>query len=109
MNAQKTIYPISWGSIDRKERPVDPHLKAFGSWRSGVLVLKRPETDSPSRDNLMKRMRKVDPKQAENIANGPGNNQHGQQGDFLQVLQEQGYAMDNLFSFFEWKWCVGSY
>jgi hypothetical protein len=52
------------GSLDRKERPVDPISKPSGpgEQESGP---KRPETDSPSRDNLMKRMRKVDPKQAE--------------------------------------------
>ena len=52
------------GSLDRKERPVDPISKPLGpgDQESGP---KRPETDSPSRDNLMKRMRKVDPKQAE--------------------------------------------
>ena len=52
------------GSLDRKERPVDPISKPSGpgDQESGP---KRPETDSPSGDNLMKRMRKVDPKQAE--------------------------------------------
>ena len=50
--------------LDRKERPVDPLSKPSGpgDQESGP---KRPETGSPSRDNLMKRMRKVDPKQAE--------------------------------------------
>jgi hypothetical protein len=50
--------------LDRKERPVDPVSKPSGpgDQESGP---KRPETGSPSRDNLMKRMRKVDPKQAE--------------------------------------------
>lgn len=56
-------YAQAIGSLDRKERPVDPISKPSGpSEESGP---KRPETDSPSRDNLMKRMRKVDPKQAE--------------------------------------------
>jgi len=52
------------GGLDRKERPVDPISKPAGpgDQDSGP---KRPETDSPSRDNLLKRMRKVDPKQAE--------------------------------------------
>ena len=52
------------GGLDRKERPVDPISKPLGpgDQDSGP---KRPKTDSPSRDNLMKRMRKVDPKQAE--------------------------------------------
>jgi hypothetical protein len=50
--------------LERKERPVDPFSKPSGpgDQESGP---KRPETDSPSRENLMKRMRKVDPKQAE--------------------------------------------
>ncbi|MEX2490293.1 MAG: ubiquitin-like protein UBact [Nitrospirales bacterium] len=52
------------GSLDRKERPVDPISKPSGPGDQ-ELGPKRPETDSPSRDNLMKRMRKVDPKQAE--------------------------------------------
>jgi hypothetical protein len=57
-------YAQAIGSLDRKERPVDPLTKPSGPGdkESGP---KRPETDSPSRDNLMKRMRKVDPKQAE--------------------------------------------
>jgi hypothetical protein len=52
------------GSLDRKERPVDPISKPSGpgDQESGP---KRPETGSPSGDNLMKRMKKVDPKQAE--------------------------------------------
>ncbi len=51
------------GSLDRKERPVDPISKPSGPGEDSGP--KRPETDSPSRDNLMKRMKKVDPKQAE--------------------------------------------
>ncbi len=52
------------GSLDRKERPVDHISKPSGpgDQESGP---KRPETGSPSGDNLMKRMKKVDPKQAE--------------------------------------------
>ncbi len=52
------------GGLDRKQRPIDPISKPSGpgEQESGP---KRPETGSPSRDNLMKRMRKVDPKQAE--------------------------------------------
>ena len=53
----------SVGSLDQKERPVDPISKPSGPGEESGP--KRPETDSPSRDNLMKRMRKVDPKQAE--------------------------------------------
>lgn len=50
--------------LERKERPVEPLSRPSGpgDQESGP---KRPEADSPSRDNLMKRMRKVDPKQAE--------------------------------------------
>jgi hypothetical protein len=50
--------------LDRKERSVDPISKPSGPGDKDPGP-KRPETDSPSRDNLMKRMRKVDPKQAE--------------------------------------------
>ena len=52
------------GELDRKERPVDPVSKPLGPGDQGSGP-QRPETDSPSRENLMKRMRKVDPKQAE--------------------------------------------
>ncbi|MEO6202413.1 MAG: ubiquitin-like protein UBact [Nitrospirales bacterium] len=57
-------YIPTGGGLERKERPVDPLSKPSGpgDQESGP---KRPETDSPSPDNLMKRMRKVDPKQAE--------------------------------------------
>ena len=57
-------YTQAVGSFDRKERPIDPLSKPSvpGEKESGP---RRPETGSPSRDNLMKRMRKVDPKQAE--------------------------------------------
>ena len=49
---------------ERREGPVDPMPK------SPVRPKKaagpgRPETGSPEKDNLLKRMRKVDPKQAE--------------------------------------------
>ena len=49
---------------ERREGPVDPMpksprpLEEEGGQR-------RPETGSPEKDSLMKRMRKVDPKQAE--------------------------------------------
>ncbi|MCA9452594.1 MAG: ubiquitin-like protein UBact [Nitrospiraceae bacterium] len=57
-------YAKAGGGLERKERPIDPLSKPSGpgDQESGP---KRPEPDSPSRDNLMKRMRKVDPKQAE--------------------------------------------
>lgn len=51
-------------SLERKERPVDPLSRPYGPGEQDRGP-QRPETDSPSRDNLMKRMRKVDPKQAE--------------------------------------------
>ena len=55
-------YAKAGGGLERKERPIDPLSKPSGpgDQESGP---KRPEPDSPSRDNLMKRMRKVDPKQ----------------------------------------------
>ena len=52
------------GSLDRKERPVDPISKPSGPGEQ-ERGPKRPESGSPSKENLMKRMRKVDPKQAE--------------------------------------------
>ena len=51
-------------NCERRERPADPLGKPPGH-REPESGPKRPETDSPSRDNLLKRMRKVDPKQAE--------------------------------------------
>lgn len=60
----KFEYVQTGGGLERKERPVDPLSKPSGPGDSESGP-KRPETDSPSRDNLMKRMRKVDPKQAE--------------------------------------------
>lgn len=50
--------------LERKERQADPLSKPLGPGEQDRGPT-RPETDSPSRDNLMKRMRKVDPKQAE--------------------------------------------
>lgn len=48
---------------ERREGPADPMPKAPGPLdQSGP---RRPETGSPDKDNLLKRMRKVDPKQAE--------------------------------------------
>ncbi len=49
-------------SLERREQPVSP--KPLGPSEDGGGP-RRPETDSPEKDNLMKRMRKVDPKQAE--------------------------------------------
>ncbi len=60
----KYEYVTAGGDLERKGRPIDPLTQPSGpgGQESGP---KRPKTDSPSRDNLMKRMRKVDPKQAE--------------------------------------------
>lgn len=52
------------GGLERKERPVDPISKPAGPGDRDQGP-RRPDSDGPSRDNLMKRMRKVDPKQAE--------------------------------------------
>lgn len=52
--------------ITRKERPfhpINPLPKPSPPEEGGGP--RRPETGSPDRDNLLKRMRKVDPKQAE--------------------------------------------
>ena len=50
--------------LDRKERPFDPMPRPTSPSEEGGGP-KRPETGSPEKDNLLKRMRKVDPKQAE--------------------------------------------
>lgn len=47
---------------ERREGPVDPMPKSPRPEEGGP---RRPETGSPDKDSLMKRMRKVDPKQAE--------------------------------------------
>ncbi|MGH7255122.1 MAG: ubiquitin-like protein UBact [Nitrospirales bacterium] len=51
-------------SLERRERPLDPGPRPVqpSDEDSGP---RRPEPGSPDRDNLLKRMRKVDPKQAE--------------------------------------------
>ena len=55
-------YPFS--NVERRERPLDPSPKPPGPKEDNAGP-RQPEPGSPSRDNLMKRMRKVDPKQAE--------------------------------------------
>jgi len=50
------------GGMERKERPVNPLEKPMH--KSGEKGPDRPKTDS-SKENLLKRMRKVDPKQSE--------------------------------------------
>lgn len=49
---------------ERREGPVNPMPKSPRPLEEGSGP-RRPETESPEKDNLMKRMRKVDPKQAE--------------------------------------------
>ena len=48
---------------ERREGPGNPMPKAPSPSDEGGP--KRPEPGSPDKDNLLKRMRKVDPKQAE--------------------------------------------
>jgi hypothetical protein len=48
---------------ERRESPGDPMPKPGPTERDGGP--RRPETGSPEKDNLLKRMKKVDPKQAE--------------------------------------------
>ena len=55
-----TPYP----TLERRERPFDPIAKP-PSPSDDQGGPKRPEPGSPEKDNLLKRMRKVDPKQAE--------------------------------------------
>ncbi len=49
---------------ERREGPVNPMPKSPSPSDEGGGP-RRPETGSPDKDSLMKRMRKVDPKQAE--------------------------------------------
>lgn len=51
------------GGMERKERPVNPLEKPMNE-PEGERGPGRPKTDS-SKENLLKRMRKVDPKQSE--------------------------------------------
>ncbi|MDT7041110.1 ubiquitin-like protein UBact [Candidatus Nitronereus thalassa] len=52
-------------TLERRERPLDPIPKPPGPKKDDDAGPRQPEPGSPSRDNLIKRMRKVDPKQAE--------------------------------------------
>ena len=55
---------LRFTTVERRERPFDPMPKPTSpSEKEGGP--KRPESESPEKDNLLKRMRKVDPKQAE--------------------------------------------
>jgi hypothetical protein len=49
---------------ERRERPGDPMPKSPSPLEDGGGP-RRPETGSPEKDSLLKRMRRVDPKQAE--------------------------------------------
>jgi hypothetical protein len=49
---------------ERREGPVDPMPKSPSPLEKDGGP-RRPDTGSPEKDSLMKRMRKVDPKQAE--------------------------------------------
>ena len=51
-------------NLERRERPIDPMPKPVSPGEDGGGP-RRPESGSPDKDNLLKRMRKVDPKQAE--------------------------------------------
>ena len=51
-------------NLERRERPIDPMPKPVSPGEDGGGP-RRPDVGSPDKDNLMKRMRKVDPKQAE--------------------------------------------
>ena len=51
-------------NLERRERPIDPMPKPVSPGEGGGGP-RRPDVGSPDKDNLMKRMRKVDPKQAE--------------------------------------------
>ena len=48
--------------LERRERPLEPMPPRPAEPGDGPH---RPDTGSPDKDNLLKRMRKVDPKQAE--------------------------------------------
>lgn len=49
-------------TMERKERPADPLNRPPSPTDDGP---KRPDTEGQEKDNLLKRMRKVDPRQAE--------------------------------------------
>ena len=59
-----SIENTQFPSLERRERPLDPGPRPPSPQEEGSGP-KRPETGSPEKDNLMKRMRRVDPKQAE--------------------------------------------
>lgn len=63
-NSFFTLITPEFMTGERRERPLDPGPRppSPAERESGP---RRPETGSPDKDNLLKRMRKVDPKQAE--------------------------------------------
>lgn len=50
--------------LERRERPFDPIPKPPGPAEEGGGP-RRPDLDSPEKEKLLERMRKVDPRQAE--------------------------------------------
>ena len=50
--------------LERRERPLDPMPQPASPSEEGGGP-RRPESGSPEKDNLLKRMRRVDPKRAE--------------------------------------------
>jgi hypothetical protein len=65
MEQRKGVSIMSYISTpERREGPGNPMPKAPSPSDEGGGP-KRPEPGSPDKDNLLKRMRKVDPKQAE--------------------------------------------
>ena len=50
--------------LERRERPLDPGPRPPEP-KEGSGGPRRQDSDSPDKDELLKRMRKVDPKQAE--------------------------------------------
>ena len=58
---QEVVFPVP--RLDRQERPFEPTSKPPGPLEDGGP--RQPDVGSPDKENLLKRMRKVDPKQAE--------------------------------------------
>jgi hypothetical protein len=55
---------MTFTTLERRERPLDPLPRPSDPSDEGSGP-KRPDAGAPDKDNLLKRMRKVDPKQAE--------------------------------------------
>ena len=56
--------PYQSPQLERREKPFDPISKPPGPAEEGSGP-RRPDVGSPDKENLLERMRKVDPKQAE--------------------------------------------